>query len=239
MEIAIVDDLQTDRDSLSNKVTEYLNHKNLPFLLTSFESAEAFLDHFIPNRFAIVFMDIYMEGMTGMEAAKEIYKRDRKCKIIFLTTSADYSLQSYSVHAVYYLIKPIQDEEFFQAMEFCELKNEYKVPFLKTLMNGEEKEIDTTQILYIDVYKRNICIHLLDGVIELKGNFSDITSPLEADNRFLICIRGLMVNMQHIARQEEEAFILNNGERLPINIRNRKSIGQTYRNYIFERMGAK
>lgn len=237
MNIAIVDDLIEDRYLIRKKIETYINEVNLDFKIYEFKSGEEFLKDFIPDFFTIVFLDIYMNKITGMDVAKEIYFKDKNCKIIFLTTTEGYSRQSYSVKAVYYLIKPIQHKEFNQAMDFCELKKTYESPKLTIISRGLDLNLNTDKILYIDIINRVTTIHLVGQTIPVNGTFSEITKPLKVDKRFLITVRGVMVNMQHIAKHSDSIFILNNGETIPINLRNKKEIGQCYRNYIFENMG--
>ncbi len=233
MQIAIVDDVREDRFALTEKLTEYANRRKLTFQITEFESAEAILAAFNGGGFGLVFMDIYMGGMDGMTAARELFRRDRDCKIIFLTSTSDFSLQSYAVRAVYYLVKPLSDAEFLQAMEFCAIKPDNEVPLLQVSSNGISLEIATAKILYIDFCNRETRLHMAGQVLSVSGTFSEVTAPLEKDERFLLCIRGVMVNMGHITRQDGDVFLMSNGERLPINIRNKKIITQTYRRFVY------
>ncbi len=215
----------------------YASSRRLLFEILEFESALDFFDGFAAGVFSVVFMDIYMYGMDGMAAAKEIYRLDRECKIIFLTTTGDYSVQGYSVRAVYYLVKPLSDAELLQAMELCELKPENRVPLLAVVLSGTRLGLDTSKILYIDYINRATRIHISDQILTVSGTFSEVTAPLMNDGRFLLCIRGVVVNMRYITRQEGDLFVLQNGERLPINIRRKKHILQAYRRFVFGSMG--
>lgn len=234
MKIAIVEDLQPDLELLYRKLTHYFDAQKLTCEIYSFKSGEAFLEFFSPHTFDLVFLDIYMKALTGMDVAKHIYREDKECKIIFLTTSEEFSRQSYAVHAVYYLIKPIDDKEFLQAMEFCNITPNYDVPYLSVSIGGILTDIDTSQILYIDFKDRACHIHLPSRIITVSGTFSEITAPLQEDSRFLVCIRGIMVNMQHITDLVGTYFTLSNGESIPINLRKKKGIAQTYHQYIFQ-----
>lgn len=239
MKIAIVDDLAQDRAALTARLDDYMKSHGLSCDYIEYTDAEQFLSCYQPGDFDIVFMDIYMNEVNGMEAARRIYILDKDCKIIFLTTTPDFSLESYSVHAVYYLVKPLEQKSFEQAMEFCRLSPQHPSPLLRVRSEGVCLELDTRQILYIDYRSRTTTVHLKNQVLPVTGSFRSVTSVLETDSRFLLCIRGLMVNMQHIACQDNDTFLLSNGEHIPINIRNKKLIGQAYRSYIFENIGGK
>ena len=236
MKIAIVDDIQIDQDILINKINNYFTNSKITYYIYSYKNAETFLEDFKPNYFDIIFMDIYMSDINGMEAAKQVYQLDKKCKIIFLTISKEFAIESYSVHATYYLVKPINEIDFIQAMEFCQLQPKYDVPFIKVTTARIEIKLNTNDILYIDIVSRVTRIHLINETISVSGSFKEITNPLLQDSRFINCIRGIVVNMEHIIKQSDSFFILDNNEKIPISIRNKKNIEKTYRNYIFEGM---
>lgn len=236
MNIAIIDDLAEDRQVLARHLSTYMAAHKISCSRQEFCSAEDFFRIFIPGAFDIVFLDIYMEGINGMDAARRLYETDKNCRVIFLTTSTEHAQISYSVHAVYYLIKPLDQEQFEQAMDFCGLKPEYAVPFLSLNIDGDRHQIDTEQILYIDYQNRMTHICFRDGSLALNKSFGEIAALLEPDERFLTIFRGVMVNMQHIAKHDDIFFVLDNGKRLQITIRNKKAIAQAYRSYVFNHM---
>lgn len=236
MKIAIIDDSPADRQSLAEHLHTYKKTHKIACALQEFVCAEDFFKCFVPGAFDLVFLDIYMKEMDGMEAARKIYETDKHCKIIFLTVSMEHAQLSYSVHAVYYLMKPLDQTQFEQAMAFCNFRPENTVPFLSLEIDGVRQQIDTRQILYIDYQNRMVHIHFSKYALSLNKSFRDITSLLETDARFLTIFRGVMVNMQHIARHEDIFFVLDNGKRLQITIRSKKAIAQAYRNYVFSHM---
>lgn len=236
MKIAIVDDIAQDRKILGNYLKNYMTQKQLSYKLVEFESGESFLDAFHPGIFFIVFLDIYMSGINGLETAKTIYKQDPNCHIIFLTASLEHAQQSYSVHAVYYLVKPIVQEQFWQAMDFCQITPQYQVPSLSVVSGNSTYNIPTEKILYIDYYHRITYIHFFNHTLKISSSFHKITDPLLSDERFLTCTRGVIVNMQHIEKVDDIFFIMDNGDRLQLSIRNKKTLTHTYRHYMFKHM---
>ena len=100
-----------------------------------------------------------MKQKTGMDAARELFAAGSCTKLIFLSSSTDFLRQSYSVRAVYYLVKPIVPEEFEQAMQFLELQPDYAVPFLEIVQENVPRSIPTEKILYIDVQGHTTVIH--------------------------------------------------------------------------------
>ena len=236
MNIAIVEDLAQDRERVSSCLNRYMEELGLTYNLYTYESAEEFVKALNTLSFQIVFMDIYLQGMTGMEAAVYLRRQNRDCKLIFLTISTEHCLEGFRVNACHYLLKPFLDHDFEEAMERCQLQPVYDVPYLDVICDGRELKLNTEAILYIQVQKRNVLIQTLNQTLIVNGPFHTLTKPLLDDRRFLLCIQGVLINMDHISNQEETVFIVKNGDRLPINIRNKRQILQSYRNYIFDNM---
>ena len=131
MKIAIVDDMHRDRICLASYIKKYFSTRNVPYEIVEFSSGEEFLDHFVKDAYDLVFMDIYMKQKNGMEAAKEVYQKDPKVSIVFQSTSDEFGVASYAVHALYYLLKPYSEEEFIQAMDKYQKQKGFEEPVLE------------------------------------------------------------------------------------------------------------
>ena len=97
MRIAIVDDLETERAQLKTRLARQLRLCGTEAELLEFESGESFLAAEKEQRFTAAFLDIYMHGMSGMDAAKELRKTDADCLLVFTTTSTDHALEGFQV----------------------------------------------------------------------------------------------------------------------------------------------
>ena len=109
MRIAIVDDLADERALLREQLAQQLARRGAEAELLEFDSGEAFLAAEKERRFTAAFLDIYMEGMTGMEAARTLRKTDTDCLLVFTTTSTDHALDGFQVRALHYLVKPFAE----------------------------------------------------------------------------------------------------------------------------------
>ena len=109
MRIAIVDDLETERTQLKTRLARQLRLCGAEAELLEFESGESFLAAEKEQRFTAAFLDIYMHGMSGMDAAKELRKTDADCLLVFTTTSTDHALEGFQVRAFHYLVKPFSE----------------------------------------------------------------------------------------------------------------------------------
>ena len=111
MRIAIVDDLGTERTLLKERLVRQLSQRGADAELLEFDSGEAFLAAEKEQRFTAAFLDIYMNGLSGMDAARELRKTDADCLLVFTTTSTDHALEGFQVRAFHYLVKPFSFDE--------------------------------------------------------------------------------------------------------------------------------
>lgn len=109
MRIAIVDDLAAERTLLKGRLEWQLQRRNVQADILEYESGETFLEAARKAPFTAAFLDIYMDGMTGMEAAKKLRKTDTDCLLVFITTSTDHALEGFQVRALHYLVKPFTE----------------------------------------------------------------------------------------------------------------------------------
>lgn len=239
MRVAIVDDRPEDRQALSACLASYMQINHLNYTLSEFEDATTFLAAIAHTHFQVVFMDIYLTDMNGMAVAKKLRETDPHCKIIFLTVTEEYARMGYGLAATYYLLKPISHypQEFEEAMALCQLKAPYDVPLLSITVNTQKLELPTEYILYIDYQNRLTRIHTTDRVIQVRESFQEVTAALQKDKRFLLCYRGILVNMDYVSAVDKQDFHLSNGESLPLAQRKGKQLREAYRQYVFSKMG--
>ena len=111
MRIAIVDDLAAERALLKDRLEQQLHRRNVQADILEYESGETFLEAARKAPFTAAFLDIYMDGMAGMEAAKKLRKTNTDCLLFFTTTSTDHALEGFQVRALHYLVKPFTEAD--------------------------------------------------------------------------------------------------------------------------------
>lgn len=235
MKIVVVDDMIEYRQWLKAKIENYMENKDVQYEFFAFESGEAFVEALEHTYFDIVFMDIYMDGMDGMDAALKLREKDMDCKLVFLTTSTEHHSRGYAFMPRHYLTKPVEDFEFEQAMINCQIKRLLDVPFLSVMSDGVPLRIDTTMLMYVDFSARNTRLHLRDNTITVSGSMNVIAQQLLEDKRFLACIKGVVVNMDYITSAQGSVFHLKNGEQLQMALRGKAALLQQYHAYRLNR----
>ncbi len=115
--IAIVEDEPVASETLKNMIIKFMaeNAASAEFDVAEFSDAETFLDNF--REYEVIFLDIQMGGMSGMDAAREIRKRNEKVLIVFVTNMAQYAVESYEVEAYDFILKPLSYGNFFYEIQ--------------------------------------------------------------------------------------------------------------------------
>ena len=109
LHIAIVDDLDTDREKLEKAVSAFFScATDYSCDIKTCTGGEELLESFAPGTFDLAFLDIQMEGMSGIDLAKTLRALDTKLLIVFLTSSREYAFDAFPVHPFDYLVKPFE-----------------------------------------------------------------------------------------------------------------------------------
>ena len=240
MNIAIAEDEQPDIDMISSVLREYAALGKLELSIETFLTGEELLENYRPYVYTAIFMDIYMSGMSGMEAARQILTQDRHAVIVFLTSSDEHMPEAFSLHAFDYIAKPAKKERIFQVLDDILLRRTELDAHPKLTFPTDKNDIilPFTDITVIRTGPhRKVEIIDTDGHSYLTGlTFSEISEMLSGDLRFLLILRGVLVNMEHILMIEGAVCRLDNDLILPVNVKGEKKLEAAWRNFQFDRI---
>ena len=183
-----------------------------------------------------ILLDVFMPGINGIQCAKDIRTFDNCVKIIFLTSSAEYAVESYSVKAYQYLLKPIQKESLFHILKMLEKESETveKNIFVLRAKTGITK-VALSKLEYCEVINRKIILHLTNGEeCECSLRMNELEEKLKDYRMFLKPHRSFLVNMDHIENLSTHSIIMECGVKIPIPREKYAQIKQTYMEYIFQ-----
>lgn len=221
VKIAICDDQQVFIDRLKN--------------LISYEEAEIYVfnsgDKLLMSdiNFDIILLDIEMPGTDGLSVAAELYQRNRKTLLLFITSHREYSTKGYEFRAFRYVLKSEPDD--FVKRNIQDAINEYKnFDFYITVnYKGKYARILTEQIIYIESFGHTITVHTSDNDYIGQNKFKDICKLLETHG-FIQCHKSYAVNMKYIDTIEKNSCVnMVNGTMLPIG---RKYSADTISSYL-------
>lgn len=211
--IAVCDDEELMLLTLKAQINTYMEHQNDEFQVFLFLSAEALLKS--KDTFDIVFLDIQMDGMTGMEAAQKLRERGSNCFIVFITVLKDYVYTAFEVEASDYLLKPVADNRLYRTMD--RILNYIECRVENSLIIKKEtwlKTIRFEDILYCEAINRKIFVHTKREHIDYYHKIGELEKQLGRD--FFRCHRSYLVNLRHVCGYENGMTILENGEHIPV-----------------------
>lgn len=236
MRIAIVDDLAKERASLHLQLGQILNLRSVCAEILEYESGEAFLAAEKAQRFTAAFLDIYMDGMSGMDAARELRKMDTDCMLVFTTTSTDHALEGFQVRAMHYLVKPFSAEELERLTDEMLARMPYPDKYMVLKVGGSDIRLGFHNIIYAEHFAHMINVHTTAGkTISTRQTFKTFTEKLKEEPRFFICGRGVIVNLEHASDFENEAFCMEDGSRIYVNKELLKSARQAFMEFLLQR----
>ncbi len=233
MNIAIVDDDPTLRISLKHFLHKWFGEQNLPLTMFEFDGGDEFLDGMKETEFDIVFMDIFMDKKNGIDTAEEMRRTNKNIVLVFLTSSADYMPDAFSVHAFGYLLKPLLPEKLYKVMsDIKSVSVAESEPKFEVSVGKNTLTLNYSEIIYINSDSNYCLIHCPDPV-KCRGPFTALCKPLEDSDDFLYINRGIMVNMRHVTQTTATICTMDNGDLLPLNTKKAAAIKQRITAYKF------
>ncbi|MDO4564573.1 MAG: LytTR family DNA-binding domain-containing protein [Clostridia bacterium] len=233
LRIAIVEDTAGDAEHLSSLIFGYEPDARI----FRFESAETFLNSALLNRFDLVFMDIYLLGQNGIEAASKFRERGGDSTLVFTTTSPEHALEAFRVNAAQYLIKPVQASDIKMLLQKrrIELESERR-NFMQISVKGTKIDIPLDKVFYIEVRNHNCFIHFADNVIETGTTMRLEDFHLLISNpNFYRCHRSFIVNFDHVASIDLD-FTMENGDTVYIRQSGLKQCADAFKSYLLSKL---
>lgn len=235
MKIAVCDDDNAALSQLSRYIREYAGKNLLDYTVLKFDSGELLLEAAaVDPDIRILFLDIYMTPLSGMELAQKLRDRGNECAIIFVTVSTDHYAGSYEVNAVHYLVKPITCDRIDAAMARCGQLLSATARCASFLSGGEELRIPLNQIRFAEVFRNRTVIHA-ESLISLRCTLENTARQLD-DPRFLRIHRSYLLNMDYIARRCGNDILLKTGEMVPLSRAGEKIFEREYGRYLTSSM---
>lgn len=212
--IAICDDLDADRQYISDLAAQWAASAGHTIQIHLFSSAEEFLFHYAgENDYDILLLDIEMGDMDGVTMAKKLRQDNDTVQIVFITGYSDYISEGYEVAALHYLLKPIRTEKLFSVLDRAVVKLAKNEKVLNFRTGGEMIRIPVYQIRYADVFRNYVTIHASDN-FTVKMTLGELEKEL--DDRFYRVGRSVLVNLTQINRVTKTEIKLNDSVSVPL-----------------------
>lgn len=238
IKIAFCDDDLSVLNEISVLLDQYRVERNQDMVYAAFNSPLELLAEIEKGmRLDILFLDVIMPGENGINVAKEIREYDSNVKIIFLTSSTEYAVDSYTVGAYFYQLKPIWSDSFFRLMDsvISECEKEMQSSLILRCKTGIAR-IDLKRLVYCEVIGRTLLFHMDSGkVLERNGSLDELCEQLMQYENFLRPHRSYLVNMDYIQNISYKAIIMDNLAEIPIPRGKYAEMKEVYLDYVFNR----
>ncbi|MCR4903761.1 MAG: LytTR family DNA-binding domain-containing protein [Butyrivibrio sp.] len=212
--VAICEDEQIQRVLIRKRLEEYMTGRNIDAEIIEYDSGEQFTLDENKDKIDIVLLDIYMEGMSGIELAKKIRNDGNNLEIIFITSSNEFAAEAFEVESVYYLKKPVEEDKFIKAMDLA-MRKFRKLLSIEIFVNRESKKIYLSDIYYVETMYRKLAIHTdLDEYVTYMT-----LSKLMTDfpkNDYAQISRFSVVSLDKVLSYDGSEVLLKNGIRLEV-----------------------
>ncbi|MBD5089627.1 MAG: response regulator transcription factor [Clostridiales bacterium] len=208
MNIAVVDDEKLIMGQIGDLIEKQISDCCLDTYTTGEELLGA------GKRFDIVFLDIQMDGMDGIETARALRKKQDDIVLIFVTGNREYVFDALDLYAFHYLLKPVDENKFREVLERAAgdvaKKKEKRGLFIKK----RNLMLDQTDILYIESRAKKVEIHTARSkdIIEIYATMEELEGQLGED--FYRCHRAYIVNMAHITEYDNDSITITNGDKI-------------------------
>lgn len=195
--IAIVEDEAAVREQLAGYVQRYTRQYGTPFEVTEFADGMEILEDYRPQ-FDIIFLDVEMKHLDGMETARRIRERDGGVLIVFITNMAQYAIRGYAVGALDYVLKPVPYFAFSQQLQKVEEQLRRRTRhYLAVPVEGGLRRLDTSRIYYIESEGHRVHFYTEEGDFAAPGALKALEEKL-ADRPFARCNSGYLVNLAQV-----------------------------------------
>ena len=212
--IAICEDNPEDSALLQNLLDDYELAMNEPLYVKCFADAESMLARFSENDYRpeILFMDISLPGLSGIEAVRTLRDADFSGEIIFTTSSPDYALNAFELNARQYFTKPLSKQKVFQALEQL-LSSRRDYMFIKS--GRSLRKVRRSEILYCETQGKYQIIHTHSEEIKFRSSSRNMKSlcPPPVSN-FAALGSAYLINIENIHELSECRVIFDGGQSL-------------------------
>lgn len=233
LQIAICDDLEEERVILSRMLRNYARRQGLSLQVHFFVSGEELLQSVRrANACQVLFLDIYMPGISGVETARRLRAAGYGASIVFATTSTDHGVDSFEVRASDYLVKPFRQEEVDRALDWCLEHMPEPLRSLSVYAEREPQEFPLASVLYIEVLGHQSHIHTLRQTVVVRKSLDDLERAVDSPD-FFRCHRSFLVNLNFVQDITGSDFRLSDGTLVPISSGNLSKIRNLFSDWTY------
>ncbi len=212
--IAVCDDELLECFSISAKIRTCMDEMGILCNIEQFQSGKALLESL--GRFDLIFLDILMEGMDGMETARRCRELAYEKILVFLSSSRKYVFEAYDVEAFHYLVKPVDQEKLKNILRrAAEKGRELSQDYIVISRERQKRKLFLDMVRYFEIRGRQIDVHEEKGIFTYYEQMGVLEKQLQGKG-FFRCHKSYLLNLKYVEGYNRQEAILDNGERIII-----------------------
>lgn len=230
-DIAVCDDVQTDREEIAHLTEEICRAEGIRSRIERFEHAEALLEAIQGGEhFALLLVDVLLPGLDGMELARVLRGQNEQASIVFVSCNRELALQGYEVSAARYLAKPLDPEKLKEAILFCYGQYQKERELLVSV-GGSMRRIAPRDIYYAEIMGRKCRIRLEQEECDVSFSMSELEAMLP-EHDFIRCHQSFLVNWHHVQSLRTDVIELTDKRIVPVSKHRVKQVRQAFVDYM-------
>lgn len=228
--IAIIDDDMKIQSQLYKYIKDYEKTSDEKFKVTRFLDGIEIVTNYRPV-YDILFLDVQMDIMGGLETAERIREQDREVIIVFVTNMAEFAIKGYKVDAMSYVVKPVAYFDFAQQLDKAIRKVVYnRKAYILINLNNELVRQDIAQIEYIESIGHKMTVHTEKENLTIYSTMKKMEEQVAGYN-FAKCNSGYLVNLSHVENVDKDQVVVGD-ECLQMSRSRRKAFMNALAEYI-------
>jgi DNA-binding LytR/AlgR family response regulator len=234
--IAICDDVAADAEEIRDYLLAYFEQNGFSGNIRLFDSGEALLAAFEPGRFDVFFLDIFMDGVSGVDAARRIRESDPHCLLVFITVSDSHMRDGFALRAASYVEKPLTPEKLELAFAQCRSLFMKHARYIEITLMQRGFKVPFTGLIYAEVLGKSVFFHTSTGeTYEARMKMADVAQQL-AGSPFLRCHNSYIVNLNYVETVRGTNLVLKCGRSIPIRKNGRRAVISALNEFLSERL---
>ena len=237
MRIAFCDDSVDQLNQIRHMILQWDN-RPADLAISCYDNGDSLLQAHYAEPFDIIFLDVIMPLLNGMETAKELRQSDKSVKLVFLTTSLEYAVEAFAVKASNYLVKPLVPAKLHRCLE--DLSQELQVSARKICVKSSHAlhRISVSNIEYIESQNKRILFVLSNGqTIPSSEPLYIYEEKLTLEDGFFKCNRSFIVNIHKIDTFTAKEIRTQSGARISISRSCHREFENAYFSVLFGKAG--
>lgn len=235
MRICCVEDEIAQGELLKKRILNWGEANNVQINIDLYKSANEYLFNAGKYSYDLIFLDIRMDDINGMELAKRIREEDKGVLLVFVTSEREFVFEGYEVNAYRYILKPISDEKLADVLDYARKNAVRDEVSIVLKIDNEIVRIMRSDIIYVEVKGHYVDIHASDEIITCKMSFEDVLAKINGNPElFIKTHRSYAVNIDKILKIGRTELTLTGKEIIPVSKSMYESVNRAFIKYNLE-----